>query len=249
MNALIKKQLRKSLTLAAFTSLTVCSVPSQAVVSINGCGDAASKFGLDCSLAELLAGGSIQVGDTFFEGFSGSLSSSSGTVSEADIKVVGSGAGTSDRQLRFDGPGVADDDYFFDVTYQVNNISLLMNNYKLFLDMGNRLGAAGGFAAMEVVDAVSGNEIAFPEPTVDQDTPLAQAGFIDEFSTLPTSSDSFLVTTNVMLFAGQSESLEKMLMEQTFGATPAAGAPVPEPGTVLLLATGLVGLMAYKRKK
>ncbi len=242
--AAIEKPIRKPLRwmtgiiMTALLATTVSPLPAHALEILTGCGG--GDFGADCSLAELVAGGSIQIDNSLFDdwSFSGNgLSSNS-----ISVTPIGEGTSNPGPGIRLAAPGISSD-ADFSLNYDVSTIdfSITLDDYTLDMAVGQIVGNASGFAAMEVVDNDSGNEIACggllpcDEPVVTESNSTKSDVFTDEVSGFEVLSKDFNVTTNMLAFVGSGESFEFIVIEQSFSH-------VPEPTTALLLGAGLLGV-------
>ena len=219
--------------LVAGGMLAVASPPwaARALVSLVGC--AGGDFGDDCSVAELVAGGSVQVDNSVFDAWTYLENGIPATA----IRVTPLGEGTTDPGpgVRLEAPGLgADASVDFEMNYDVSTAdsSASLTGYRFVVDLGQITGAAGAFAATEVVDNDSGKEIACgglggavlcEEPVPDQNDPVRSDRFTDEDTGLDVLSKDLNANTNMMAFTGSGESLEFIALEQSFSIPGALG--------------------------
>jgi hypothetical protein len=239
---------RTVVVLAAWLAATLSPGPARALVTLTGC--TGGDFGDDCSVAELVAGGSIQIDNTVFDGWS----YSGNGITEDTLLVEPLGEGTMDPGpgLRLTGPGVGSDtsvDFALNYDASTGDATRTLEGYTFEISLGQITGAAGAFAATEVVDNDIGKEIACgglgggtacEEPIPDQNDPIKSDVFTDEDTGLAVFSKDANVNTNMMAFTGAGESLEFVVLEQSFLVG------VPEPAPSLLLATGALVLLGAR---
>lgn len=240
---------RAGILLAGWLAAMAWPLVAQAQVVLTGC--AGGDFGDDCSVAELVAGGSIQIDNSLFDGWSYSENG----ILATSISATPLGEGTSDPGpgIRLSAPGVgADASVDFELNYDASTVdsSLTLEGYTFDIALGQITGAAGAFAATEVVDDDIGKEIACggfggvvfcEEPIVNQNDSTKSDIFTNEDTGDAVFSKDFNVNTNMMAFSGTGESLEFIVLEQSFLVG------VPEPGPSLLLATGALVLFGGRR--
>jgi len=239
---------RAGILLAGWLAALALPLVAHAQVVLTGCEGV--DFGAGCSVAELVAGGSIQIDNSLFDGWSYSENG----IPASGISATPLGEGTSDPGpgIRLSAPGVgADASVDFELNYDASTVdsSRTLEGYTFGIDLGQITGAAGAFAATEVVDNDIGREIACggfggavfcEEPVVDQTVPTKSDSFTDEDTGDDVFSKDFNVNTNMMAFTGAGESLEFIVLEQSF----LVGVPEPEPS--LLLATGALVLFGAR---
>jgi len=240
---------RAGICLAGWFAALALPVVAHAQVVLTGCDG--GDFGDECSVAELVAGGSIQIDNSSFDGWTYSENG----IPATSISATPLGEGTSNPGpgIRFSAPGVgADASVDFELNYDASTVdsSRTLEGYTFDIALGQITGAAGAFAATEVVDNTSGKEIACgglggavfcEEPVVDQNDPTKSDVFTDEDTGDAVFSRDFNVNTNMMAFTGAGESLEFIVLEQSFLVG------VPEPAPSLLLATGALVLFGGRR--
>ena len=236
-----------AILMAGLLATTVSPWTASASVMLAGC--EGGDFGADCSIAELIAGGSIQIDNSLFDAWN----YSGNGISADAISVAPLGEGTMDPGpgVRLTMPGVSNDSVDFELNYDVStsDSTMTLHDYTVDIAFGQIIGAAGGFAAMEVVDNDTGREIACgglggavmcEEPTVDENNSTKSDIFTDETTGLDVLSKDFNVNTNMMAFSGAGESVEFIVIEQSFSVA------VPEPAPALLLATGALVLFGSR---
>ncbi len=214
---------------------------ASAAVTLSGC--TGGDFGDDCSLAELHAGGSIQINDLLFDNWS--VSVNAGSLNLISVTAIDDGSVEPGPGLFFKGPGaVVNESIGFEMNYDVSTIGATpkLTGYEVTIGFMDRLGTANGFAAMEVTDNVlldtfsSPVEIANPEPTVTETIPTLSDLFTNcnndgncPGTTPPLSyviSSNFKVTTNLDVGGGPSGSFtsfdltERFSLVNTTGTTP-----------------------------
>lgn len=249
--------------------LVFMSQRASAVPIFSGC--AGGDFGSGCSLAELNAGGSIQIGDILFDNWDVDLVA--GSLKLIAVNAIGGGSQSPGPGLLFGGPGVVSNGSIgFEMNYDVSTIggTPILTGYELTMGFIQRVGTAGGFTAMEITDNVlvdtfgAALEIANPEPTVTDVIPMLSDLFTDcnNDGNCPSIanpalsnviSSDFRVTTNLDVFGGANGSFAAFDLAQRFSLTnsaakPGTAASVDEPTSVALLSLGLLGL-CLKRKK
>ncbi len=237
-----------AILMAGLLAAMVSPWTAHASVMLTGCEGAA--LGADCRIAALIAGGSIQIDNSLFDAWS----YDGNGISANAISVVPLGEGTMNPGpgVRLTMPGVADDSVDFELNYDVStrDSTMTLHDYTVDIAFGQIIGAAGGFAAMEVVDNDTAREIACgglggvvmcEEPTVNENDSTKSDIFTDETTGLDVLSKDFNVNTNMMAFSGAGESVEFVVIEQSFSVA------VPEPAPALLLMAGALVLLGSRR--
>ena len=213
---------------AAMLAIAAPPPSAHALVLLTGC--AGGDFGDDCSVAELVAGGSIQVDNSIFD----SWSYSENGIAATDIRVTPLGEGSSDpgAGVRIAAPGIgADASVDFELNYDVAtaDASVNLDGYTFVLDLGQITGAAGAFAATQAVDNDSlteitcGGMVPCEEPIPDQNDPIKTDRFTDPTTGVDVFSKDLNANTNMMAFSGTGEALEFIVLEQSFSSLPVCG--------------------------
>ncbi len=239
----------KNIILLSILLFVLTSQPAWAVPTLTGCNG--GDFGADCSLAELNAGGTIQIGNVLFDNWV--VNVAQGSLNLVHVTPIGEGSITTGPGILLEGPGVLQNETIgFEMNYDVSTVggTLSLTGYQLTMGFDQLLGSANGFAALEITDNVLDDslnidlEIANPEPTVDQNTPL----FSDFFTncdngisvTCPSIPDpamprvistDFRTTTNLEVNGGGSGSVNSFTLSQRFSL----GGPPP------IVRTGCIG--------
>lgn len=223
--------------------------PAVAVSTLTGC--SGGDFGADCSLAELNAGGTIQIDNVLFDNWV--VNVAQGSLNLVRVTAIGESSIAIGPGILLEGPAVLTNETIgFEMNYNVSTVggSLKFTGYQMTMGFGQLLGSANGFAALEItdnvlVDSLNTNlEIANPEPTVDQNTPLLSDFFTNCDNgisvTCPSIPDpamprvistDFRTTTNLEVNGGGSGSINSFTLSQRFSL----GGPPP------IVRTGCIG--------
>jgi hypothetical protein len=239
---------------AGMLGLWLAAAPAEAIVVLTGC--AGGDFGDDCSMAELLAGGSIRVDDKLFDNWRDYAAQFTGDGFPVDadtIRVLPIGEGTRD------GIGIRYQSAFFFIlganetssqdttwTYDVSNIfgnATIVDNV-MRIEAGSADVGDGLLAAIQIAETVvdvnndplADKLVFIVDPGADQ---IEVQRFFEPVNFLTVTKDIGLV---VICDNGDCGAAFISDFEQSFSQ-------IPGPATLVLLGAGLLGLGAAARRK
>ena len=225
-------------------AIVICGVlagKSLAGVITSGCEDPNN-----CLLVELTHGGSIQVDDKIFSGFTFSPTGSDPVPEPSQISVLPVGVGTNDPGLKFSsanqflsGPNPQGQN--FNVTY---NVALAPNSTDRITDIDFSLDAP---VTLNGTASITGTEVANctgdtglqPRREIDLTaTPAGAMGSVDTMAPA-TSCDVF---KQLLLMGGATGFAQLLSFENRFSES-----PIPEPSGLALLIVGLLLMNFWRR--
>ena len=213
---------------------------SLASVITSGCEDPNN-----CLLVELTHGGSIQVDDKIFSGFTFSPTDSDPVPEPSQISVLPVGVGTNDPGLKFSsanqflsGPNPQGQNFF--VTYNVAlapNSTDRITDIDFSLDSPVTLNGTASITGIEVANCTGDTGL---QPRREIDLTATTAGAMGSVDTVApaTSCDVF---KQLMLMGGANGFAQLLSFENRFSE-------IPEPSAIALLTVGLLLMKLLGRR-